>query len=376
MYLYNDCGNRLMFVKHVESLDGKITYPRKDIFCKIGGGERLEITYDYAKIKKKVSWGVLRQRKFDHWRYKEFYPRVNQMVSMGEGGTPLVGSKGNPKLLFKLESLNPTGSFKDRGSTIEISHALECGAKKVVCASTGNMGASVAAYCARAGLSCEIILPSYAAGEKFKQIQQAGAKITKVKGDYTSAVRTAEKKCAKGKAFLVGDYAFRGEGEKSIGYEIADEGVPDFIVAPIGNGTMLSSVWKAFVEMKRVGLIIKLPKLIGVQAKGCDPVVKAFKTRKEIRAVTPKTVATAIACGDPLDGTRVLRGLWDSGGDALAVSDKEILAARKHMAIVEGIDAEPSGAVAFAGYRKLRIPHFKRVVVLVTGHGLKDLTHR
>jgi len=184
-----------MFVKHVQDLSGKIKYPKEQIYCKIGGGERLEITYDYAKIKKKVSWKLLRSRKFDHWRYKEFYPTLKQVVSLGEGGTPLVPSKGNQNILFKLESMNPTGSFKDRGSTVEISHALDCGTKKVICASTGNMGASVAAYCARAGLPCEIVLPKYVAGEKFKQIQQHGAKTTKVNGDYTLAERTAARKC-------------------------------------------------------------------------------------------------------------------------------------------------------------------------------------
>ena len=357
------------------SKEGKIKYPREEIYCSIGGGERLEIVYDYAKLKKKVNWKVLRTRKFDHWRYKEFYPTLKQYVSLGEGGTPLVASKGHGNLLFKLESLNPTGSFKDRGSTVEISHALECGAKKIFCASTGNMGASVSAYCARAGLPCEIVVPGYAPREKLIQIGQHGATVTKIKGNYAAAVALANKKCTKKGSFLVGDYAFRGEGEKSIGFEIADEVVADYIVAPIGNGTMLSGVWKALVEMKKVGLISKLPKLIGVQAKGCAPVVTAFRSKKKITAVNPKTIATAIACGNPLDGERVLHALWDSGGDVLSVSDKEILSARKHLATTEGIDAEPSGAVAYAGYRKLRIPRFKKVVVLVTGHGLKDLSN-
>ena len=364
-----------MFVKQVQSLDGKIKYPKAQIYCKIGGGERLEITYDYARLKKKISWSVLRQRKFDHWRYKEFYPTLRNVVSLGEGGTPLVASKSNPKLLFKMESLNPTGSFKDRGSTVEVSHALECGAKKVVCASTGNMGASVATYCARANLPCEILVPSYAPMEKIEQIKRTGAKVTQVKGNYALTEKTAAKKCVGGKAFLVGDYAFRGEGEKSVGYEIVDELEPDYVFAPIGNGTMLSSVWKAFKEMKKVGLMKKLPKLIGVQATGCAPVVTAFKSGKKIIPVNPKTIATAIACGDPIDGERVLKALYNSGGDAISVRDKEIIAARKHLATTEGIDAEPSGAVAFAGYRKLKLPHYKKVVVLVTGHGMKDLSH-
>jgi len=237
------------------------------------------------------------------------------------------------------------------------------------------MGASVATFCARANLSCEIFVPSYAPQEKIKQIKRAGAKVVQVKGDYTLAEKIAAKKCAQGKSFLVGDYAFRGEGEKSIGYEIVDEVNPDYVIAPIGNGTMLSAVWKSFKEMKKVGLFSKLPKLIGVQATGCDPVVKAFKRNKKIVPVKPKTVATAIACGDPIDGKAALQALYDSGGDAVSVGDKEILAARKHLATHEGIDAEPSGAVAYAGFKKVRIPHHKRIVILVTGHGLKDLSH-
>lgn len=341
----------------------------------------LEIVYDYARLKQ-LSWPKLRKRPFNHWRYKEFYPHCSKIISLQEGGTALVQSKLDKNMLFKLESQNPTGSFKDRGSTIEISHAGDSGAKRIICASTGNMGASVSAYSARADLECEIVLPKSASGQKIRQIENLGARITKVNGDYTLAARTAYQKFKRHQGFLVGDYSFRGEGEKSVGFEIMDQllasghaSKPLCIICPVGNGTLISSIWKGLGEFKKAGLIKRLPILVGVQAAGCNPVAKSFLTSKPIKAVIPRTIAGAIACGDPLDGEKAVKALRESGGIAVEVSDREILIARRQMATTEGIDAEPSGATPYAALPKIKVSRKAVKILIITGHGLKDLKH-
>jgi len=319
----------------------------------------LDIIYDYSKLKKTMSWQKLHTRPFNHWRYKEFFPTVKNLISFNEGGTALVQSK--KRLFFKLEGQNPTGSFKDRGSTIEISHAKDFHAKQIICASTGNMGASVSAYSARAGIACEIILPSSAGGEKIQQIKNYGAKTTKIKGDYTIAAKKAYDQYRKLGHFLVGDHSFRGEGEKSVSYEIIDQmkfdydNLPEYIFCPIGNGTLISGMWKGLKEMKMVGLISKLPRLVGCQMTGCNTVVKSFNTGKDIQKLIPKTLAGAVACGDPSDGLKAKVALIESSGIGITVSDKELISARREMAKNEGIDAEPSGALAYAGYKKVNV---------------------
>ncbi len=367
-----------MHIKHLHCyVCGKQYHPHALKYrCECGGG--LEIIYEYDKLRHFVSWERLRARPFNHWRYEELFPFVQSRVTFGEGGTPLFSLRGNPNVMVKLESANPTGSFKDRGSTIEISHAFDEGAKHVVCASTGNMGASVAAYCARAGLDCEIVLPAKTGGEKMKQISQYGAKTLCVKGDYAEAAQVAYNKYHLEGDFLVGDYAYRGEGEKSVAFEIMDQlcgQAPDYIIVPIGNGTLISGMWKGLKEMKKLGLIEQLPRLIGVQAAGCNTVVKAFLEGKKIKHVKPDTIAGAVACGKPLDGVTALRALKESGGEAIALTDKDILHARSILAVTEGVDAEPSGALAFGAYHRMQIPPSKKVVLVVTGHGLKDLEH-
>jgi threonine synthase len=295
-------------------------------------------------------------------------------VTLGEGNTPLIPAKNNKDYLFKYEGVNPTCSFKDRGSTVEITKAKELGIKEVACASTGNMGASVATYCARAGIKSTIYVPLFATKEKLAQMKAAGAAIAKIKGTYDDAVDKTKEMRIKKHVYLTGDYAYRGEGEKSVGFEIIDQlewQIPDYIVVPVGNATLISSTFKAVNEFKEVGLINKIPKIVGVQASGCSPLVDAFNSNKEIKPVAkPKTVATAIACGNPVDGLKALDALKKSKGSAVKVTDNEILSARKELGN-EGIWAEPSGAVSYAGAKKLGLKG--QVVCVLTGHGLKDI---
>jgi len=368
-----------MYIKYLKCYMCDKTYSSDNLKyrCACGGG--LDIIYDLERLRRVVSWDKFRKRQFNHWRYEELYPALKNKVTFGEGGTPLVSCRENHNVMLKLEGCNPTGSFKDRGSTIELSHALDEGATHIVCASTGNMGASVSSYSARAGLQCEVVIPHDASGEKIAQIKQHGAKVTHVRGDYSKAAEVAFNKYKVEHDFLVGDYAYRGEGEKSVGFEIMDQlqGYKlDYIIVPIGNGTLLSGIWKGMKEMYYLGLIDKLPKLIGVQAAGCKPVVTAFeKNLKEIDSVIPNTIAGAVACGDPLDGIPALRALRESKGDAVSITDTELKHARTIMAHMEGVDAELSGVLSFAAYHKLKIPKQKRCVLIVTGNGLKDLSN-
>jgi threonine synthase len=375
-----------MFEKHIACYKcGRIFRLGENILrCSRCGGS-LEVVFDYKRMKRRVTLKTLRSREFNHMRYAEFYP-VKKPVSIGEGGTPLIRSSNIERMFdlgfrlwFKNECVNPSGSFKDRGSSIEVAKAKEFGKRRVVCATTGNMGASVSAYSGIANIECHIFTPEDATAVKLKQILAYGAKLFMVEGSYTEAEKLAEAACKKFGVFLLGDYLYRREGTKSVGFEILDQldfkARDVYIVSPVGNGTLISAVWKAVKEFEALGFIKNRPKLIGVQAEGCSPIARAFRKGA---AITPsenaKTVAIAIECGDPLDGERVLDSVRESGGFMESVSDGEILAARKLLSRHEGLFAEPGGAASLAGLLKARkrIRPGSRVVCLVTGHGLKD----
>lgn len=304
-------------------------------------------------------------------------------ITMGEGNTPLVKNKTLGKDLFiKCEYTNPTGSFKDRGSVIEISQALELGKKEVVVASTGNMAASVSAYSAFAGLKCTVFISDTIKNNKLKQISAYGATIIPVIGDYTVAMNLAEDYVKIHKdAFLAGDYVYRFEGTKEIGYEVLDEiGVPEQIIVPVGNGTLFCAIFEAFKEMKKKGEISKLPKMIAVQAQGCSPIYKSMKEGTSICPVrNPETIATALICGDPIYGNLVMNVIEESGGNIVSVSDEEIKSAQETLA-KNGIFVEVSGAVSYAGYRYIKeliksksfLDLEGDVVIIATGHGLKE----
>ncbi len=370
-----------MRIKYLQCVRCGRTYPKDEIRYRCDCGDSLEIVYDYSTLH--ATWDELRKRTFCHWRYREFYPELKKddIITMGEGGTPLVRSRSVFKgdVMFKLESINPTCSFKDRGSTIEISQAYAYGARNIVCASTGNMGASVAAYCARGGISCTIYVPHGTPRIKMLQMEGHGATIKTVEGDYTLAAIVAKRQFEENGIYLAGDYPYRSEGEKSVGFEIMDQirGDIDVIACPIGNGTLLHGMWKGLKEMKMAGLIHRLPRILGVQAEGCNTVVKAFENGIDnIEPVHPKTLMDAVACGDPLDGSWALRALKESGGIGITVSDNEAGCARDLLAKKEGIFAELSGAASTAGLLKAfeqeLVEKDAHVVALVTGHGLKE----
>ncbi|MBI3002625.1 MAG: threonine synthase, partial [candidate division NC10 bacterium] len=271
--------------------------------------------------------------------------------------------------------------FKDRGSLVEISKAKERGAKAVCVASTGNMAGSVAAYASIAAITCYVLVPEGTAIGKMAQALSYGARLLQVRGTYTDAARLTEEMSREYGFYLAGDYAFRVEGQKSQAFEIIEQldwRPPGALIVPMGCGTNLAAIWKGFKEFYELGLIDSLPRLIGVQPEGCQPIVSAFNQGRDtvIPVAKPSTVASAVSAGDPLDGVKALAALRESAGCALALTDAEILEAQQRLARLESIFVEPAGAIPIAALNALlttgRIRPDEVVVCLGTGNGLKD----
>lgn len=310
-----------------------------------------------------------------------------ELVSLNEGNTPLLEPKvlrkrlGLPNLFFKFEGANPTGVFKDRGSAVEITKALEMGAKAVTCASTGNMAASVAAYCAKAKLPCYVVIPEKTPMGKLAQAIAYGARVIKVRGDYSDCVRLSVEMAKAYGFYLAGDYAFRSEGQKALAYELWQQlgkNIPDWILVPVGCGTNLSAIFKGFQELLQLGLIKRLPRFIGVQPKNVPTIVEAWRGKKNhyVAVERPSTVASAVGIGTPLDDVKVLHALYESKGYAEDASEEAVLEAQKTLGNVEGIFVEPSAALPLAVLstlvRKKIIKPNEVVVGVLTGTGLKD----
>ena len=331
----------------------------------------LEVNYNYDELKKPSAGSAINNEK-----YSFLFPIHRKLFSLNEGGTPLVEKDFlDKKIKLKLETENPTHSFKDRGSAVEITKALEFDFNSVCCASTGNMGFSIATYAKAAGIKCTIFISKDANPEKIKKIKGAGADIVEIEGDFNDALDSAERFAIKSGAFLCGDYHFRKEGQKSVMFEILEQlkyTVPEFIFVPVGNATLLSAVYKALLEFERLSFINKFPKIVAVQASGCSPLVTAYNKNKKIERVKPMTIADAIAVGYPTFGFEGINSLKATGGLAVAVKDHEIMDARKILKDND-VSAEPGGASAFAGFIKLnkkQKDYFnnKNCVVIVSGN--------
>jgi len=354
-------------------------------------GELLDVKYNYNEIRGRLSKVDLRSRSLSVWRYRELLPILDdsKIVSLKEGGTKLhhcqrLGEKlGLKRLYVKTEGDNPTGSFKDRGMTVGITKALEYGMKAVMCASTGNTSASLAAYAAKAGILCLVIIPSgKIAFGKLAQAVAYGAKIIQIKGNFDDALRIVMEISARGRIYLLNSVnPYRVEGQKTLAYEVADQlggQPPSKLIVPVGNAGNISAIWKGFKEYRELGFINALPQMFGVQASGAAPIVEAVREGLEaIRPVEkPETVATAIRIGAPVNWRKALRAIRESEGTALSVTDGEILEGQRMLAKLEGLFAEPASAASIAGLKKFvekgLISRNETVVCVATGHGLKD----
>ena len=266
--------------------------------------------------------------------------------------------------------------------TVAVTRAVEIGAREVLCASTGNTSASMAAYAARAGLRATVLIPrGKIAKGKLLQATVHGAKIREVKGNFDQALVQARKLAAAGGPYLVNSLnPYRIEGQKTLAFEVWEQlrKVPDAVILPVGNAGNISAIWKGFWELKLLRMVGRTPRMIGVQAAGAAPIAAAYsKGESEIIPwPRPETVASAIRIGAPASWKRALRAVRDSGGAMLTASDHEILQAQRLLASREGIFAEPASSASVAGLLKASrsglISRRECVVCVITGHGLKD----
>ena len=371
---------------HEKSSPEEVVY-----YCK-KCGDLLEVKYDFEKLKFKIEKSDWEKRPLSVWRYKEFLPILDEskIVSLNEGGTKLYRCNrlaeklGLRNLYVKNEGENPTGSFKDRGMTVGVTKALEYGVKTVVCASTGNTSASLAAYAAKAGIRCLVVIPSgKVAYGKLAQAIVYGAEVVQIHGNFDDALNIIIRLSLDcGEVYMLNSVnPYRLEGQKTLAYEVVDQlngRPPDRVIVPVGNAGNISAIWKGFKEFKELELINSLPKMMGVQAEGAAPIAKAVKAEKDTiePVLEPETVATAIRIGAPVNWKKAIRAIKESGGKAETVSDKEILEAQKVLARSEGLFVEPASASSIAGLKKFlemgEIDKDEVVVCVTTGHGLKD----
>ena len=317
--------------------------------------------------------GVIR-RYFDHLPVDEATP----IVTLDEGDTPLIyserlSSEADAEVWLKYEGLNPTGSFKDRGMTLAISKALEEGSRVAVCASTGNTSASAAAYAARAGMVCAVLIPegNVALG-KLAQALVHGARVLEIEGNFDQALELTKQMAAEHPITLVNSVnPFRIEGQKTAAFEIVEAlgRAPDLHLMPVGNAGNITAYWRGYNEAVEAGWATALPQMNGFQAEGANPIVRGAPIDD------PKTIATAIRIGNPASWTGATSAASDSGGVISSVRDKEILEAYRSLA-AEGIFVELASAASVAGLRQMkaanRIPAGSVITCVLTGHGLKD----
>ena len=302
------------------------------------------------------------------WDYEDQLPKSKYRHYL-LGMTPLVRAHESRSLLMKMEIQNPTHSFKDRGSAVELAKAAEYGFNEVVCASTGNMAYSISYYSKLYGLRSQVFISTDANRDKINDIESVGdAQVHWVKGDFNKALAQAEAYSRKHKAFLTGDYCYRKEGQKTVAYEVMQQvrDLTHFIV-PVGNATLISGVYKALREMKAADKIRKMPKIIGVQASGCMPLVRAFKLKKPVSYERPRTKADAIAVGLPTFGNQAMEAFKETNGYAVAVSDRELEAEKERLYENYGIVAELGGVASLAAYRKAGIKENDRAVAIISG---------
>jgi threonine synthase len=325
-------------------------------------------------------------RVWPRWRglieeYREQLPvsEATPVITLLEGNTPLIRARNLSErlgldLYLKYEGVNPTGSFKDRGMTVAISKALEDGADTVICASTGNTSASAAAYAAKAGLRCIVLIPSGAiALGKLSQALMHGAQVLAVDGNFDDALRVVREITDEHPIVLVNSLnPHRIEGQKTGAFEICDVlgRAPDIHAIPVGNAGNITAYWKGYREYGEAGRIDRLPRMLGFQAEGAAPIVRGHPVEK------PETIATAIRIGNPASWESAVAAADESGGKIDMVSDGEILEAYHLLAATEGLFVEPASAASVAGLAKARaaglVEEGLTAVCVLTGHGLKD----
>lgn len=316
----------------------------------------------------------------ERWRSRLPVSESTPVISLDEGNTPLVELPATPesraldiRVFAKFDGCNPTGSFKDRGMTLAVSKALEAGATAIACASTGNTSASAAAYAARAGLACVILLPAgYVAAGKIAQTILTGASIVQIEGNFDDALRLTRLLCDESGVALVNSVnPNRIQGQKTVAFEVAERlgDAPEYHALPVGNAGNITAHWLGYSELFTDGVTSRRPRMLGFQAAGAAPIVRGAPVAH------PETIATAIRIGNPASWRQAVAARDESHGVIEAVTDEEILIAYQALAR-QGLFCEPASAASYAGVTRMlregRLEAGTRVVCTLTGHGLKD----
>ncbi|HWW52157.1 MAG TPA: threonine synthase [Acidimicrobiales bacterium] len=381
------------FVEGLRCRECARTYPAEALHvCEYCFGP-LEVAYDYEAIAAAVSRETIAAGPHTIWRYASLLPaRADGAVDLGAGMTPLVRADrlaaelGIGELWLKNDTLNPTGSFKDRVTSVALTKARELGFKVAACASTGNLANSVAAHAARAGMRSYVFIPYDLEPAKVAATAIYGGNLIAIEGNYDDVNRLCAELASEQPtwAFVnVNVRTYYAEGSKTLAFEVAEQlgwRTPDHVVVPIASGSQLCKIHKGFQELATVGLLEEPPsiRVSGAQAAGCSPVATAFADGADyIRPVKPDTIAKSLAIGNPADGAYALDVVRDTGGAIGSVSDDEIVDGIRLLASTEGIFAETAGGVTIATLAKLAasgvVRSDERVVAYITGNGLKTI---
>jgi threonine synthase len=349
----------------------------------------LDVQYDYETVRTKLL-PALAHRVFDHWRYREVLPISPdlQLPPLHIGWTPvheaprLAKWLGLQRMFLKDDGRNPTNSFKDRASSIGVLKAIEFGFDTIACASTGNAASSLAGLAASVGLKTFIFIPERAPEPKITQLLIFGATVLKVKGTYGQAFELCRQACEEFGWYNrnSGSNPFLVEGKKTAGLEIAEQfgkHLPDWVVVSVGDGCTVGGIGKGLQEMKQLGLIDRIPRLLGVQAEGAKPILTSFLSGKDLEPTDAHTLADSIAVGTPRNWRRAIREIKLSHGNMISVSDSEILDAMRETARLGGVFGEPAGVAGVAGMKKAIaagiVKPDESAVAVITGNGLKDI---
>lgn len=366
-------------------------------------GGNLGVSYDMAELRAESDLHrLLTAGRRDLFRYAHLLPMasLDRVAPLAVGQTPLYHCRalgqaaGLLNVYVKDDTRMPSASFKDRAGAVALAVAREQGAAVIAAASTGNAGSSMACLCASVGMPCVVVVPASAPAPKLAQLAAFGAKVLAVRGTYDDACDVCRALCEAKGWFnrMTGVNPYTREGKKTVSFELweqLEETAPDRVVVAVGDGNIISGVWKGFCELYALGLIRALPKIDAVQAGGSAAIVhavEAFRASgdalpdhwvgRTIPPVTASTLADSISVDQPLDGIAAMRAVLESGGEALTVSDEAIARAVPELARLSGVFAEPAAAAVWAGLRRMadehRIEPDERVVLLITGSGLKD----
>jgi threonine synthase len=355
----------------------------------------LDVQYDYKAVREELNAKTLAgNRELSMWRYLPLLPVLSPdlIPHLQVGWTPLyeaprlAGELGVARCWVKDEGRNPTASFKDRASAVGVVKALEKGAAQITCASTGNAASSLAGFAAAAGIPATIFVPARAPQAKVAQLLVFGARVFSVEGTYDEAWELCMKASVEfgwyNRNCAINPYLI--EGKKTVSLELAEQfsrltpgNAPDWVVVSVGDGCTIGGVWQGLKEMHHLGILPRLPRILGVQAEGCQPFVTAWRERSGLTPCAANTLADSIAVGHPRNFAKGMRAVTESGGAFVAVADEEILESITLLARKAGVFGEPAGVAGAAGVRRAvatgMIGHNESVALVMTGNGLKDI---